>query len=590
MKLKLIIVFTFLFYAVWTKAQHYNSSWTYRVFVDGLIVREGPSTSSKIIGQLAQNTTVDQNWHGSSEKDSIGGIKDYWIPIRFKNSTGYIWRPFLADGFFNSKIDPLDTFLINFSPKKELEFKIFNKNILKYSSAFERKNRQPISGSYSFGKTFNSNGNELIAILYEDSGYELFEWNGHTISPSKVKLNDDSFITEKYQPYEKGIINANGVNLRATPDSNAAIVGVVEKNAMVPIIKICHTQIKIKDEWGCWHCIRFKDKEVYVRSDFIDIPLRYIKSNKKENESFLFTDKAIYAFDGEKMLDRVKTRGDYNGSDDKFIDFGNRGLADKYQILGICYAAYSCGSAGGDQLYVWDGNKLKYFGEDYAIGDGGFSEVHALIFPDQAGGIKDRIVTIDSESGIDETPDDEDDSYDVYYGQTSIMEFNGDSLIEVPSPHWKLRKQISANFPKYELTNYKLADLNNDGFEDAIFLLGKKRFIQEDIYLKPIIGYTLSDSTGNFSKIISNKSLMKAGYYNAVKFTTGKNSIEINIKYNKDGEENQDRKYSRFVYLYDPALKSYYWYSKKEAFYGSEEKTDYFKSKKILFENSWESD
>jgi hypothetical protein len=590
MKPKVITVIAFFFFTSWTTAQHINGAWTYQVFVDRLIVRAAPFTSSKIIGQLAQNTTVDQNWHASSEQDSIGGVKDYWIPIRFGNSTGYIWRPFLADGVFKSKLDSLNTILINLSSKKELEFKIFNKNTLKYSFAFERKNRRPIAGSYSFGKTFNSNGNELIAILYEDASYELFEWNSHTISPSKVKLNDDSFITGKYQPYEKGIINADAVNIRATPDTNAAIVGVLGKNAMVPLLKICHTQIKIKDEWGCWHCIRFKDKEAYVRSDFIDIPLRYIKSNKKENESFLFTNKAIYAFDGEKMLDRVKTRGDYSYSDAKFIDFGSRGLADHYQILGICYSANSCGAAGGDQLYLWDGNKLKYFGEDYAIGDGGFSEVHALIFPDQAGGIKDRIVKIDSESGADETSDGEEDSHDVFSGQTAIMEFKGDSLVEVPSPHLKLRKHISANFPKYELIHYKLADLNNDGLEDAIFLLGKNRYINEDIYLKPIIGYTLSDSTGDFSKIVSNKNLMKAGYYNVVKFTIGKNSIEINIKYNTDGEENQNRKYSRFVYLYDPAIKGYYWYSKKEAFYGSEEKVDYFKSKKILFENSWESD
>lgn len=118
MKLKVITVIALFFFASWTTAQHVNGSWTYQVFVDGLIVRAAPFTSSKIMGQLAQNTVVDQNWNASSAQDSIGGVKDYWIPIRFGNSTGYIWRPFLADGVFNSKINPLDTFLINFSSKK----------------------------------------------------------------------------------------------------------------------------------------------------------------------------------------------------------------------------------------------------------------------------------------------------------------------------------------------------------------------------------------------------------------------------------------------------------------------------------------
>ncbi len=338
-----------------------------------------------------------------SIEGKVGGISDVWVPIRFQDKVGYIWRPNLADGYFKSETDLDVHFLLNFTPHKGLEFKIFRDNVFISSQFFENKTNKEINGSVSLGTTFNSNGKEIIAVSL-DEHYELFEWDGITIKKSGIKLDDDSFLTGKYHLYKQGIINANKVNVRTSPKRNAPVSEILNASTLVDLSEKMPVEDSIRGKYGYWYGIIRNNKTVYVWSDFIDVPRRYIKSNKVKDESFLYTTNAIYVLKQSEFVYRVPIENTvyyYNEEMEErnnFVHFGNRGLSPDYQFLGICYAAESCGEAGGDNLYLWDGKKMTHFANDFSVGDGGYHSGHGYIFPNQINGIKDKVIFEEEES------------------------------------------------------------------------------------------------------------------------------------------------------------------------------------------------
>ena len=255
MKSKFPFLFLFFFAQLNLYAQHMGSTYTNVVFPDNVNLRVSPSLASPILGTLPQKASIHTCDYERWIADTISGVIDHWVLITYKNLTGYIWRPILADGYFKSELNTDNLFLIDFSSKKELLFKVFAGDSLTYLVSFDRKKHKEIVGSTSFGKTFNSSGNEVIAISYEDDSYELFEWNGSIILESKIKLNDESFINQKYHDFKLGFINKEGVNVRSAPNANAAIVETLPALTRVEIVKINHTEDILNKERGYCHCI-----------------------------------------------------------------------------------------------------------------------------------------------------------------------------------------------------------------------------------------------------------------------------------------------------------------------------------------------
>lgn len=588
--------------------EHLNSTYTDVVFVDSTNIRETPSITGKILGKARHNQTMKINQCLEPVEDKIGATEDSWYPVIFEGTTGYIWRPNFADGVFKSELDPEVSFLINFTQNRGLEFKIFNNNQQIVQRLFEDKAHQEIVGSISLGTTFNSNGKEIIAVAL-DTIYELFEWDGTEIKPSGIKLQDDSFLTGKYTPYETALINTDKVKVHISPKTAGAILESLNAYTSVELLAKPPVADTVNGEEGYWYAIKRNGKTAYVWSDFIDIPQRYIKSNKVQHESFLYTNNAIYVFDRLKIKQRLPINryyDHYRGEDDEmfkdnFVQFGNRGLNPDYQIFGICYGAFACGEAGGDDLYVWDGNKLIHLADDFDVGDGGYYSNHGYTFPNEFGGMKNRIIYETSEeySGPE--------CFDCAEGTSCIfayskyeLEFNGDTLVEVESEDSRLRTFLADSLPNYQFMHAAFSDLNSDGITDAAFFM--EQVTDEnapDVFHPPLIGIVYGTSNGSFRSLSTNDDLVLENYF-SVGFLTRNDTLEIKVFYNIDSysEDESGPVYSQFTFVHDVNYNKLVWYAKVEAEALETEESDFtwevtnsekFKKNKVSFANAWES-
>ncbi|MFM7023781.1 MAG: hypothetical protein ACKOXB_12485 [Flavobacteriales bacterium] len=555
----------------------------YITFVDSINIRETPSISSRVIGVLRHNTYIQEDYDGepSIKDDSIGGFKSYWLLIKHNDISGYVWSPLLTTINITSKTNSQNNILVHSSGKKRIEFKVLKNDSLLHYSSFEKKEHRGIENCISFGTTFNSQGKEIIGIKYdvEQYKYDLFEWDGKTIQPSTIKLNDASAITGKYLYYNVGYINSNNVKVRATPDSNGVVIDRIGLNTPVEIFKIGNNSIKFNGEWGYWQAIKYKNREGFVWSTYVDVPLRYIKSNRNDSESFLFTTNAIYVLDRGKISNSYKFKfesfyyrdsttfhGMYNYI---FVDYGNRGLGTKYTILGLYFPRES---GSQEDFYIWDKVKLNYIGS-YCAGEDYMCSSYT--FPDVSG-IKDRII---------ETRYEENNYFNYdnfrFYKQKYLMLYNGDSLVEVPSKYSWLRENMKSKFPTHRIVHTRFLDLDNDGIEDVMFTLQNKSGAQ-------VVGFAFGNIEGIFHKFKFNNSIGSKGVVFELECNTP-NTFEIKVEYS-------DSDYSVYRFIYDKTLDNYLWHSVSTVRTTDgdkgryrEKKTKQFKTKKILFEDSWES-
>ncbi|HCS21547.1 MAG TPA: hypothetical protein DIW47_13470 [Bacteroidetes bacterium] len=598
MRKTLLFLLTLLFFPHGSFGyEHLSSIYTNIVFSDLCNVREAPSVSAKIIGKVPQLTRVEI-CYGNRSTDTVAGEAGYWTALQFENQIGYLWHPNLAQGHFKSHIDTDVEFLIHFSAKKGLEIKAFRQNKLLIHKKFKRPNIDHLTGSTTFGKTFNSKGNEVFAIAYNDSLYELFEWNGTELKPSVLKLNDESLLTGKYTHYPYGYINTNDVRLRVAPDSGAVVLATLPAFSKVMIIEPDSVSTVNRTYYhGFWQKVKWDKGFAYVWSEYVDLPIRYIKSNKKENEAFLYSSGGIYVLSDDKIAFQLPEKTYGLDEQEHFIDFGNRGLEEKYQILSACVNAYSCGSSSGDMLYVWNGSKLKFLYFDGGVGDGGLSEYFSLIFPTDPGGIKGKLVKYDAYSESDDAVlDNRCENYGTAFMSEiySIMEFNGDTLVELPGKHFQVKQFVKAKYPEYQLMHYRFFDGNKDGVEDVAFFLQISNYEHPEKN-KTLIGIAFGTLIGTFDTCTVNLNMVKKDFF-VVQFNPQPEGLEIVIKYNIGYYAGGGRTtYDQYLFTYDKELKTMVWRSLTSAEGASSDglfswqtpETEYFKTNRIRFENVW---
>jgi hypothetical protein len=589
------------------KADHLNYTYTNIVFADNANVREQPSTKSKILGKLTHGTVVVQCHELDGGFDSIGGVAGYWRPIQFNNGIGYIWEHILADGYFRSTEFKEDVFMLKHNAKKEMEFKVFRKgNIIHHSTHKGMKGKSMI-GSTPIGKTYFSKNKEVLAIVFGDpdygskDGYLLFTWNRNEIKHIDYKLNDES-IWGIYPKFEKGIINANLVNVREEPNTSSKIIFTSSKYMRVKIDSLNCSYEKTGEEFRYWHRITIGNKTGYVANEYLDVPIRYIKSNRNLEESFLYTDGGIYVFKSDTIafVYPFKNKSylrDNEQDNNYFVNFGHRGLNPNYQTLSVCQRAFSCGYWSGDNLYVWDGTSVKYLGSDGGVGDGQLSEGIHLIFPTDLGGIEGKIIEFEYASDMEHNlrVDECSHSTDIYeYKTVRHLEYVNDSLIEVPSIDFYLREYLKGIYPNHDLMQYEFADLNGDSMMDALFVLHTRDYEKKE-KTKKIVGVVYGNDSSSFKDIKVNSSILKPDL-EYILILKPDNKFEIWLIENMTYRYNSYQRAKLFKYEFNvEPNNTIYWLSKTEEWgeyiqsnivWMGEEK-QHFKTKKISFENAW---
>lgn len=566
------------------------------VFVDNANVREEANLTSKVVKTLPTHTSIDIDYRSRWEHDTINGLSGYWYPIKEKGELlGYIWEGVLAAAIFKSQLDKKIQFSVHLSSSNKISFGIRKNRVFIGSNTLDCDKERIIS-VISMGKTYNSKENEVIVVKYFDLSYELFEWNGNKVIKSNIELADESFITGEYLKFNKAIINGNKVNMRSEPDINSKIIKTFDDNQFVKPLNRVFKKDTLNNSFGFWSEVEWKGKVGFIWYKYVDFPVQYIKNNKTESQAFLSTPESFYVFENDVIIAECHEANGFYGD---LFEAGNLGLKSNYQFLFFRNYAESCGQFGGDVIYLWDGKKVQHFGENYGIGDGGLSEEHTLIFPIDEGGVEGQIIKSDYDGESMDFPSSKEEPenyrFILKYNNTAILEYNGDSLIELDSKYKTLREEVKIKFPKHSVKQYEFIDLNKDGIEDVLVFIEITDLYNWDDYPQdPRVVIAIGDGNGNYSINYSNKDIINKNY-SGVLFEHNTNEFSISIVY-KVGYYTKitvgSPKMEKYVFEYDLLDREIYWSSKTEATQENEygpwdSSTKSFKSNKVKFEEAW---
>jgi len=567
------------------------------VFVNGANVRNQPSLKAKVLDTLLHNQVIPYYSGKSWVKDSINGCIGYWKPMRIKGDIGYVWSGVLALTSFKTILDVQNpyTVLVQLSSENRLGFKVFNETELMYEKYITINDKIEVIASTTIGKTFNSHNNEIFVVLYSDNSYDLFEWDGITIFKSNIKLRDDSFITGVYTKYEGSIINSDRVNMRAEPSLESDIIANLPLYTKINSIEQKYRTDSINKTKGSWSKVKWNDKEGYIWGEFVSNPVKYVRSNNHDQVSFICTKGYIFVAKNDAIVSHIVNRRSYF---DSFYSKGTLGFTNEYEFLAVRIVGYSCGSDSGELYYIWDGNKIKYFGSSIGVGDGALSWWKTFSFPKDHG-VTNTVIEqeVDGE-GLDFPPlKDGQDNYKffIYNKVEKTLEYKNDTLFEVASKDLDLRTIIKSKFPKYSLKHYLFGDINQDGIDDALAFILKEsdNYDSKPKNMKVVVLYGKTDNS--FQIEYTNKDIV-ADYFSTVDLMINDGVISITNLYNVgyDSQSGITSKMSQFEFTYNKKDKALYWSSKIESeqlVQGRERKWEtkkiYYKTNKISFDKAY---
>ncbi|CAA6800199.1 MAG: Unknown protein [uncultured Aureispira sp.] len=217
---------------------------------------------------------------------------------------------------------------------------------------------------------------------------------------------------EKYHQFELGderYLLADHVNVRATPSSKGTVVTNLPIGTALKIIEVSDKKLRLNGFETNWYKISFKAKDNvttgYVWGGLIAEGM--IQSANSSRLLFLYgiaslseegdSDKGliqIRACKNKSELSRVdlKTVGDYLHISHSFANYGNRGLAEIEDIIEFVEMEEMCGGVRAYNIVFWDGKDLVYVKTKRPFGDSPFYASDDLVFPDDKGGEKGKII------------------------------------------------------------------------------------------------------------------------------------------------------------------------------------------------------
>ena len=216
-----------------------------------LNVREGASTSSKVIGSLSGNTKV-----------TIVGEEGAFYKIEYKGSHGYVAKEYIKD-VTESNNSNQGTQI----PEKPSTPETTKKTgIVNVSSSLNVR-----EGASTSSKVIGSlSGNSKVTIIGEEGAFYKIEYKGSHGYVAKEYIKDikDEIVTEPEKPSnpenskKTGVVTASkGLNVRKEANTSSQIVGILNSGESVEII----------GEENGFYKITYKGQEAYASKNYIDI-------------------------------------------------------------------------------------------------------------------------------------------------------------------------------------------------------------------------------------------------------------------------------------------------------------------------------
>ncbi len=216
-----------------------------------LNVREGASTSSKVIGSLSGNSKV-----------TIIGEEGAFYKIEYKGSHGYVAKEYVKDVTESNNSNQGTQ-----TPEKPSTPETTKKTgIVNVSSSLnvrsEASTSSKVIGSLS--------GNSKVTIIGEEGEFYKIEYKGSHGYVAKEYIKDikDEIVTEPEKPSnpenskKTGVVTASkGLNVRKEANTSSQIVGILNSGESVEII----------GEENGFYKITYKGQEAYASKKYIDI-------------------------------------------------------------------------------------------------------------------------------------------------------------------------------------------------------------------------------------------------------------------------------------------------------------------------------
>ncbi|MBO3313090.1 SH3 domain-containing protein [Clostridium perfringens] len=216
-----------------------------------LNVREGASTSSKVIGSLSGNTKV-----------TIVGEEGAFYKIEYKGSHGYVAKEYVKDVTeSNNSNQGTQT-----PEKPSIPESTEKTGIVNVSSSLNVR-----EGASTSSKVIGSlSGNTKVTIVGEEGAFYKIEYKGSHGYVAKEYIKDikDEVVTEPEKPSnpenskKTGVVTASkGLNVRKEANTSSQIIGILNSGESVEII----------GEENGFYKITYKGQEAYASKNYINI-------------------------------------------------------------------------------------------------------------------------------------------------------------------------------------------------------------------------------------------------------------------------------------------------------------------------------
>ena len=216
-----------------------------------LNVREGASTSSKVIGSLSGNTKV-----------TIVGEEGAFYKIEYKGSHGYVAKEYIKDVTESNNSNQGTQ-----TPEKPSTPETTKKTgIVNVSSSLNVR-----EGASTSSKVIGSlSGNTKVTIVGEEGAFYKIEYKGSHGYVAKEYIKDikDEVVTEPEKPSnpenskKTGVVTASkGLNVRKEANTSSQIIGILNSGESVEII----------GEENGFYKITYKGQEAYASKNYINI-------------------------------------------------------------------------------------------------------------------------------------------------------------------------------------------------------------------------------------------------------------------------------------------------------------------------------
>ncbi len=586
-------LFLSLFFPCISNAQPYTENTKRIVFANEAIISSSTYRHAKAIYTLNAGKEV-MECAKANIPDTIDGIISYWQPVFFRGYKGYVWAYYLADMVF---IHENGNRLLVKHQAKGLSYKVFKGDSMINAGVYPEIPYQEYSHVYEVFPIYAQRENCYFKI---SDSRNIYSFNGTQVNIAGECDSDHInsihlALQEKVADSTGGFIIGNLTNIRETPQTHAKVIARLPKFTLVKVMGKLDKHEKIGSGYNYWYKIRWQGKTGYVWGENIAVPKIHIYDNDDKNTSYLLCSFGLFVLNQGRMVGSYIFPSEMN--DETLHSFGDLGFGKGYDFIGVESMAHACGEWGGDRYFLWDGKQLKYFGASGGVGDGALSSGEELVFPSQHDGLSGKILSHSYSNEMLQCIPlecEEADFSAIEQNSTSVMEYNGDTLVEAPSEHLDIKQLVKHEFPAYRLTQYEFTDLNGDGAKEVVFQVSrlvteKNENDMEANSFQTTLGIAKRNVEGKLELMVVNDQLIGKEDDYRIKLTCKDSLITIVTYYQINNNESAfNETYGRKIYelKYYAAAEKLLWRSVTMIDEKGMNKW-LFRRKKIAFEQIW---